>query len=172
MDYADTSALLKLVLPEPESPRIGNYLTSKGRILVSSLVILEMRTQVRGFFLSGKITRQQYRRIEKYIPVLVRSEPLEYQELSGAVFRMANEQIEAAPEVHCRSFLSGALDVRFRRRGYDRHWLCVHEPFLGQGVHRKYPDSGYSVKTRLISSKRVRFDRSNGFVEGVESFID
>jgi predicted nucleic acid-binding protein len=103
VDYADTSALLKLVLPEPESPRIGNYLTSKDRIFVSSLVILEMRTQVRGFFLSGKITRQQYRRIEKYIPVLVRSEPLEYQELSGAVFRMANEQIEAAPEVHCRT---------------------------------------------------------------------
>lgn len=103
MDYADTSALLKLVLPEPESPRIGNYLASKDRIFVSSLVILEMRTQLRGFFLSGKITRQQYRRIEKYIPVLVRSEPLEYQELSGAVFRMANEQIKAAPEVHCRT---------------------------------------------------------------------
>jgi predicted nucleic acid-binding protein len=104
VDYADTSALLKLVLPEPESPRIGNYLTGKDRIFVSSLVILEMQTQVRGFFLSGKITRQQYRRIEKYIPLLARSEPFEYQELSGAVFRMANEQIEAAPDVHCRTF--------------------------------------------------------------------
>ena len=103
MDYADTSALLKLVLPEPESPRIGHYLTGKDRIFVSSLGILEMLTQIRGFSLGGKITLRQYRRIEKYIPVLARSEPFQFQELSGAVFRRAIEQVDAAPGVHCRT---------------------------------------------------------------------
>ena len=103
MDYADTSALLKFIIPEPESPRIQNYFASAERVLISSLSILEMRTQLRAFLFGGTINRRQYRRIENYVAGLAQVEPFQYQELSGAVFQVALEQLRAVPDLHCRT---------------------------------------------------------------------
>jgi predicted nucleic acid-binding protein len=103
MDYADTSALLKLVLPEPESPIIQNYVASAERVLISSLAVLEMRTQIRAFLLGGTLNRQQYPRIERYIAEMCQVEPFRFHELSGAVFRIALEQLVSVPGVHCRT---------------------------------------------------------------------
>ena len=103
MDYADTSALLKLVLPELESPSIQSYVANAERVLISSLAVLEMRTQIRAFHLGGSLSRQQYRRIERYIAQMLQVEPFRFQELSGSVFQTALEQLATVPDLHCRT---------------------------------------------------------------------
>lgn len=103
MDYADTSALLKLVLPEPESPAIQNYFASAERVLISSLAVLEMRTQIRAFLFGGMLNRAQYRRIERYIESMRQLEPFRFHELSGSVFEIAIEQLVTVPSLHCRT---------------------------------------------------------------------
>ena len=103
MDYADTSALLKLVLPEPESPAIQNYLASSQRVLISALAFLEMRTQIRAFLLGGTLNRRQSRRIERYISEMCQVDPFRFHELSGAVFQIALEQLVSVPDAHCRT---------------------------------------------------------------------
>jgi predicted nucleic acid-binding protein len=103
MDYADTSALLKLLLPEPESLRIQNYMASADLVLISSLAVLEMRTQIRAFLFGGALDRLQYRRIERYIETMRHVEPFRFRELSGTVFETALEQLAAVPGLHCRT---------------------------------------------------------------------
>ena len=103
MDYADTSFLLKWLLPEPESLPTQRYVEAAELIVFSSLAFLEMRVQIRGFFLGGSINRLQLRRIESYVSSMKELEPFRFQELPGSVFQTAVQQLTSVPNLHCRT---------------------------------------------------------------------
>jgi len=103
VDYADTSFLLKWLLPEPESLPTQRYVEAAELIVFSSLAFLEMRVQIRGFFLGGSINRLQLRRIESYVSSMKELEPFRFQELPGSVFQTAVQQLTSVPNLHCRT---------------------------------------------------------------------
>lgn len=103
MNYADTSFLLKLVFPEPESEKARGYVEKAGVILISSLALLEMRSQIRALLFGGSINRQQYRRVDKYTEEMVGLEPFTFRTLEGTVFQTGLDQLAVAPDLHCRT---------------------------------------------------------------------
>jgi len=103
VDYADTSFLLKWLLPEPESLPTQRYVEAAELIVFSSLAFLEMRVQIRGFFLGGSINRLQLRRIESYVSSMKELESFRFQELPGSVFQTAVQQLTSVPNLHCRT---------------------------------------------------------------------
>ncbi len=67
--YVDTSALIKVVLPEPESPELDLLLASRGVLLVSDLCLTELASvlmrKVRRRELSADRARECVQRISQ-----------------------------------------------------------------------------------------------------------
>lgn len=103
MLYIDTSSFLKLILTEPESPSTCQALSMESTVLVSTLTELETATQLRGFLLGGQITRGLHTRSCARLRDMLEMHPFQRMPLTGSVFEQALHQLNAHPNLYCRS---------------------------------------------------------------------
>ncbi|HRZ35742.1 MAG TPA: type II toxin-antitoxin system VapC family toxin [Candidatus Paceibacterota bacterium] len=140
MLYLDTSSLLKLLLPEPESDRVQEAIAGEREVLVSALVELEAEVQLRGGWLGGTFTGIQYRRLVQRLHELPNQEPFEFRSLPGTLFRTALQQMGTRERQHLRTLdrlhLAAMQELDVRR-------LMTHDLALGQAAGAL----GYEVLT-------------------------
>ena len=101
--YIDSSCLVKVFRPEPESSAVLKALTSESTVIVSELTELEVMVQLKADFLAGDLTRPRWRQLEARVSLLRHEPPYEFRVLSAAVFRTALRQHRNSGDVHCRS---------------------------------------------------------------------
>jgi uncharacterized protein with PIN domain len=75
--YIDTSSLLKLLIPEPESAAVQAAVAVEDVVLVSVLTELEAEVQFRSGRLGGHFRRIQYRWLSERLAALKMREPFE-----------------------------------------------------------------------------------------------
>lgn len=93
--YLDTSCLLKLLLPEPESRRVAEMVAAEEHVVVSSLAKLEAVVQVHWRVAGGHLKRASARSLLARMDGLLRQAPYD-------LVRAPAEVIDAA-EQHARS---------------------------------------------------------------------
>lgn len=103
MLYIDTSSLLKILLPEPESEAVQAVVAAEDLVVVSTLAELEAEVQLRAAWLGGTVTRTQYRRLTAGLRLLGQRDPFELRTLPGTLFDTALRQHRAQQAPHVRS---------------------------------------------------------------------
>jgi predicted nucleic acid-binding protein len=103
MLYIDTSSLLKLLLPEPESPAVQAAVAAEDRVVLSTLVELETEVQLRAAWLGGRFTRRRYRGLTARLYLLSRQDPFMIRPLPGTLFQIALRQHRERPGPHVRT---------------------------------------------------------------------
>ena len=103
MVYLDSSSLLKLLWPEPESAAVRRRVAAEDAVVVSSLAELESEVQLRAAWLAGKYREARWRRFQAKLSELRGTEPFRFQRLGGSVFEAALRQHRAAHTPHCRT---------------------------------------------------------------------
>jgi predicted nucleic acid-binding protein len=101
--YIDSSCLIKIFRPEPESPAVLRAIGLEPAVTVSALAELEVMVQLKADYLAGKLTRPAWRQLEARFSVLRQQEPFEFRPLPAALFRTALRQHRNAGDIHCRS---------------------------------------------------------------------
>lgn len=101
--YIDTSCLLKLLLPEPESSAVAELVAEQKRLVVSSLAELEARSQLFALRRGGALRPSQYRATTERLDALMGEAPFEAVALGGEVFDAAIAQVRQQGTVHCRT---------------------------------------------------------------------
>jgi len=138
MLYLDTSSLLKLLLPEPESGAVQRAISAEPRVVVSALAELEAEVQLRGGWLGGSFARLQYRRLVHRLRELEHETPFEFRSLPGTLFQTALAQHRAAGRQHLRTLdrlhLAAMQELELRR-------LMTHDLMLGHAARVR----GYEV---------------------------
>jgi predicted nucleic acid-binding protein len=100
--YIDTSALLKLVVPEKESAAVDAALENIEKAIVSPLTELEALTQVQALRLSGQATRSELQKFIRGLEALRERAPFVYAPAPAGCFETALRQHRAHPQAHCR----------------------------------------------------------------------
>jgi predicted nucleic acid-binding protein len=101
--YIDTSSLLKLLIPEPESAAVQAAVAAEDVVLLSVLTELEAEVQFRAGRLGGRLSRIQYRRLSERLAALKMREPFEPRSLPGSAFQTALRQHRTHATVHVRT---------------------------------------------------------------------
>ncbi len=102
--YLDTSALLKLFFPEPESLRVAEIVASEVRVVVSELGLLEASVQIQGRRMSGLLPRARAERLEAALDQTLAMRPFEVLPFAKGAFEHARAQARAAKKpAHCRT---------------------------------------------------------------------
>jgi len=101
--YVDTSSLLKLLLPEPESAAVQVALATEDVAVVSVLTELEADVQLRADRLAGRLTRMQYRRLVERLAALTTQPPFDLRTLPGSLFQTALRQHRTRETPHVRA---------------------------------------------------------------------
>jgi len=104
MIYLDTSSLLKLLIPEPESPAVHAAVMPEAEVVVSPLAELETLIQFRALWLGGELTAPQQKRSLARMVEMRREKPFAFPQLPGTAFATAIRQHLAAGRLHCRAF--------------------------------------------------------------------
>jgi predicted nucleic acid-binding protein len=117
--YIDTSCLLKLFRPEPSSGAVLAAVAAESQVVVSVLVEMETRVQLKAGWTGGLFTRPQWRRLEGELARLRTQPPFEFRNLPGTVFQTARRQHRHAGDTHCRSLdrlhLAAMEELNLRR---------------------------------------------------------
>ena len=103
MVYIDTSSLLKILLPEPESAAVQAAVAAEDLVVLCVLAELEAEVQLRAARLGGSVTRSQYRRLTERLRVLKQREPFAVRPLPGSVFQTALRQHHERERPHVRT---------------------------------------------------------------------
>ncbi len=103
MLYADTSCLLKLLLPEPSSAAVWKAMDEEDMVIISTLAELETLVQLKAFWTGGILTRNEWRQAETRFGILKNQPPFEFRALPGAIFQTALRQHKNSSGKHCRS---------------------------------------------------------------------
>lgn len=103
MLYLDTSSLLKLLLPEPESVPVQEAVAAADAIVVSALAELEAEVQLRAGWLGGDFSRARYRRLAEALAGLKDQEPFVFRSLPGTLFQTALLQLRSSERPHIRT---------------------------------------------------------------------
>jgi predicted nucleic acid-binding protein len=102
--YLDTSCLLKLVFPEPESARVFALCASEQRIVVSSLARLEAAVQLNARLAGGTLTRTDAVRLRKKLDVTLTMAPYESVVFPPGAVEAAQGQVRLEKRaIHCRT---------------------------------------------------------------------
>jgi predicted nucleic acid-binding protein len=102
--YLDTSCLLKLFFPEPESPEVAAIVASEARVVVSELGVVEASVQVHGRRLAGLLTRARAQRLEAVLEQTLSMRPFEVVPFAAAALERARGQARAAQKAaQCRT---------------------------------------------------------------------
>src|SRR5262245_37766526 len=103
MVYLDSSSLLKLLWPEPESEAVRSRVAIEDVVVVSSLAELESEVQLKAAWLAGRYRGDRWRRLREKLAAFRETEPFRFHRLGAAVFETALRQHRAAGRIHCRT---------------------------------------------------------------------
>jgi predicted nucleic acid-binding protein len=98
----DTSCLLKLFFPEPESARVAEVLATEERVVVSELGRLEAETQLRARRFGGLVSKAKYRRLWDGLAKTLALAPFEVHPFPADGFDRARS-LATRVQVHCRT---------------------------------------------------------------------
>jgi len=102
--YVDTSCLLKLFWPEPETARTEELVDAEDLVVVSDLVHLEMLVHVQARRAAGLLTRRGSMRLLEQIESLIATPPFELRSCAPGLIEDARAQVASAPpRAHCRT---------------------------------------------------------------------
>jgi predicted nucleic acid-binding protein len=102
--YLDTSCLLKLLFPEPESARVLELIASEQKVVVSSLARLETLVQIRGREEGRFLTRKTGASLRRTLESLLTRSPFEPTDSPAHLDRIAHAQLsERGRSAHCRT---------------------------------------------------------------------
>jgi predicted nucleic acid-binding protein len=102
--YLDTSCLLKLLFPEPESRRVADLLALEPRVLVSGLVRLEALVQIGARLSGGMLTKRTAGRLVVRMEEILGLAPFESVTTPADLSEIAADQIlPLGRTVHCRT---------------------------------------------------------------------
>ncbi len=102
--YLDTSCLLKVFFPEPETDRTLALIAAESRVLVSSLARLESRSQIHARTAGGLLSPARAGRLWKRFETVIALAPYEQLRCPADVIDIAAEQINlAARNAYCRT---------------------------------------------------------------------
>jgi uncharacterized protein with PIN domain len=90
--YADTSCVLKLLFPEPETTRVMQLVAAEEHVVVSSLAHLETLVQLHARVAGGLLTRATARVLARRLDALLRQVPYEVVRAPAEVVDLAEEQ--------------------------------------------------------------------------------
>jgi predicted nucleic acid-binding protein len=100
--YIDTSCLLKLLFPEPESTAVAELVGNEAVIVVSALTRVEAEQQIVARRLGGHITAARQRKLQSGLVALLEKSPFETRGLGSTLWDLALGQMAKA-KVHCRT---------------------------------------------------------------------
>lgn len=100
--YIDTSCLLKLLFPEPESQRVAELVAAEPVVVVSSLARVEAEQQISSRYAGGKLSASQRRRVLKRLDKLLGMAPFQSEQLGSVLWEVAMAQLKRAKEP-CRT---------------------------------------------------------------------
>jgi predicted nucleic acid-binding protein len=102
--YLDTSCLLKVLFPEPETERTLELIAEEDRVVVSSLARVEALTHLHGRVAGGHLSRAAARRLAQRLDTLLDTAPYDCMNVPVTIYELAVEQIAPlAPQSCCRS---------------------------------------------------------------------
>jgi predicted nucleic acid-binding protein len=102
--YLDTSCLLKLFWPEPESGRVAALVEREPRVVVSDLAIVEAVVQIHGRRLAGLMSGRDAKRLESALDRTLDAEPFERVPVTRDAFARARIQVRRLrTRGHCRT---------------------------------------------------------------------
>jgi uncharacterized protein with PIN domain len=101
--YLDTSALLKLLWAEPESPAVAARVAAEDVVLVSSLAELEADVQLKSAWLAGRYRGPAWRALRAKLAEFRRTEPFAFRPLPTSLFETARQHQDRSGRVHCRT---------------------------------------------------------------------
>jgi len=102
--YLDSSCLLKLLFPEPESAAVAALVAAEPRVVVSTLARLEARVRIAARVTGGSLKRPLALRLVRQMDATLASAPFEVVSLPAGVAELAEQQVLfARTAVHCRS---------------------------------------------------------------------
>jgi predicted nucleic acid-binding protein len=90
--YVDTSCLLKLFFPEPESPRVVELVEHEERVVVSELALLESAVQIHARRAGGLLTARDAKLLEARLERMVQTEPFSVVPVAPEALAVAREQ--------------------------------------------------------------------------------
>ena len=115
--YVDSSCLLKLVLDEPESPRVRTLLAAEEGIAVCTLAVLEAQSVLLAMKLGGEISPRLHARLVAGLTELLSKPPFALLSLPATACELAIHQLSTGP--YCRTLdrlhLAAMEAVRLRR---------------------------------------------------------
>jgi predicted nucleic acid-binding protein len=102
--YIDTSCLLKLLFPEPESARVAEIVAAEGRVEVSGLARLEALSQIQGRLAGGLLTRRKTGALAARLSALLALDPFELTATPSGLDAVAERQMSPLGRArHCRT---------------------------------------------------------------------
>lgn len=96
--YLDTSCLLKLLFPEPESGRVAEIIASEEHVVVSSLARLETMIQIHSRVVGGHIARSTAKALLTLMDRLLGEAPYEIVRVPGEIVEIAERQTKPLPK--------------------------------------------------------------------------
>ncbi len=103
MIYIDTSALLKVLQNEPESPAVEMAVAGEAEVVISSLARLEAQVQLKAAWRGGDYSKARYQSIVGQLDAFADIRPFRFATLAGGIFLTALRQDAAAGPLHLRT---------------------------------------------------------------------
>jgi predicted nucleic acid-binding protein len=101
--YLETSCLMKLLVPEPESPEVQRLVGAEEAVVISSLTELETEVQFKAGYLGGRFRAGEWQQLVLRLAGLRQNEPFTFRTLGGSIFETALRQHRRTAHIHCRS---------------------------------------------------------------------
>jgi predicted nucleic acid-binding protein len=116
--YLETSCLLKLVLDEPDSPKVEAALSGETDITVSALTRLEAASVLQAMLLGGELSKREHAIAGKALAQMIAHPPFRLSRVPADACELAQKQIEAGSP-YCRTLdrlhLAVAIGLGLRR---------------------------------------------------------
>jgi predicted nucleic acid-binding protein len=102
--YLDTSCLLKLFFPEPESATVASQVAAEEHVVVSTLAHLELRVQIQGRVAGGTLSAKSATALLSVVDRTLAESPYEIAETPSNVYSVAAAQLlPLGRSMHCRT---------------------------------------------------------------------
>lgn len=102
--YLDTSCLLKVFFPEPETLRAMELIARESHVIVSSLARLEALVQVHGRVAAKMLSAAAAQRLIRRLDQVIRTEPYELVPCPAGIFEIAETHVRpAVRSAYCRT---------------------------------------------------------------------
>ncbi len=102
--YLDTSCILKVFFPEPETAKTLAVISAESRVVVSSLARLEMLSQIHGRVAGGLLSASRARRLLKRVEAVLKMAPYEPARCPADLIEIAEAQMQPIlKSVYCRT---------------------------------------------------------------------